>query len=188
MTDETLNNGQSKNELATMIDVLDDLTVLQKRFLHSRWLDRVSWMEEKASSSQRRYFALRLTAIIGAVIVPALLGLKFSGNFFPAPVFWLTFLASLLVAVSVAVEELFHYGESWRHYRRILELLKSEGWQFFQLAGTYRDYRNHGEAYQDFAAKVEDLSRQAIDTFITQTSKEKLESLRDSGARGFSVE
>jgi hypothetical protein len=43
----------------------------------------------------------------------------------------------LLVATSAAIEEFFHFGERWRHYRRSVELLKAEGWKFFELAGVY---------------------------------------------------
>jgi hypothetical protein len=174
MQDETSDRVQLDRELATMIDVLDELTVLQKRFLYSRWLDQVTWMEARAKTAQTRYYALRLVAIVGGVFVPALVGLKL-GNSGTAPnwLFWTTFFLSLLVAVSVAVEEFFHYGERWRHYRRIVEMLKSEGWQFFQLAGSYQKHENHGEAYSVFAARVEEILHQDIEMFMTQLAQEK---------------
>jgi hypothetical protein len=51
---------------------------------------------------------------------------------------WITVGLSLLVALSAAVEQFFNYGERWRHYRRMAELLKIEGWEFFHLSGHYR--------------------------------------------------
>lgn len=175
MTEQTSSDNVNENELSTMIDVLDDLTVLQKRFLYSRWLDQVRWIEGRAKSAQTRYYALRLLAIVGGVLVPALVGLKVDGSPASIWIFRFTFLLSLMVAVSVAVEEFFHYGERWRHYRRIVEMLKSEGWQFFQLAGLYRDHGNHGVAYTAFAARVEDILRQDIEMFITQVIREEKE-------------
>jgi hypothetical protein len=184
MQDETSGSGQLDRELATMIDVLDELTVLQKRFLHSRWLDQVAWMEARAKTAQTRYYALRLVAIVGGVFVPALVGLKL-GNSGSSPnwIFWITFFLSLLVAVCVAVEEFFHYGERWRHYRRIVEMLKSEGWQFFQLAGSYQKHENHDEAYSVFAARVEEILHQDIEMFMTQVAQEKKEQAKGDGAR-----
>jgi len=94
-------------------------------------------MEKKAVSAQKRYYLLRLTAIVGGVTLPALVSLNISGESVSAYLCWLTFCISLLVAISVAVEGFFNYGERWRHYRRTVEDLKREGWQFFQLSGPY---------------------------------------------------
>jgi hypothetical protein len=66
-----------KQDLGGLIEALD-LSELQKHLLRSRWLDQVLWMEGKACTCQRRYYALRLVAIIGGVIVPALVSLKIS--------------------------------------------------------------------------------------------------------------
>jgi hypothetical protein len=175
LSERTSSNGQQEHELSTMIDVLDELTVLQKRFLYSRWLDQVTWMEAKAKSAQTYYYALRLVAIVGGVFVPALVGLKIGESPGSIWIFRFTFLLSLMVAVSIAVEEFFHYGERWRHYRRIVEMLKSEGWQFFQLAGAYQNHKDHGEAYSSFAAKVEEILRHDVEMFVTQVVREKKE-------------
>jgi hypothetical protein len=172
MTEEIPEKGRMKQELATMIDVLDDLSVLQKRFLHSRWLDQVVCMEGKGRFSQRCYFALRVMAIVGGVIVPALVALKFR----EAPsigIFAFTFTISLLVAISVTMEEFFRFGERWRYYRRTVELLKSEGWQFFQLAGAYQYYNTHSEVYTAFAARVEEILHRDMDALITQVKEKK---------------
>jgi hypothetical protein len=173
LSDNISENGQEKEALATMIDVLDDLSVLQKRFLHSRWLDQLLWMDAKAKKCQTYYYALRLVAIVGGVIVPALVGLRLEDGPLAVWKFRFTLLLSLLVAICVAVEEFFHYGERWRHYRRIVETLKSEGWQFFQLAGAYGKYPRHSEAYTHFAAGVEDIMRQDVEMFLTQVTQEK---------------
>jgi len=79
-----------------------------------------------------------------------------------------------VVALSAAVEEFFHYGERWRHYRRTVEALKSEGWQFFQLSGSYANL-THVQAYPAFATRVEQLSQEEVETYMTQVAKEKKE-------------
>ena len=162
-----------KQDLGSLIDALE-LTELQKHFLHSRWLDQVLWMEGKSGHAQKRYYLLRLTAIVGGVTVPALVSLNLSSTGVMVYVRWATFVISLLVAISVAVEEFFHYGERWRHYRSSVERLKIEGWEFFQLSGEYRDL-NHGEAYPVFAAKVEDILRHEVDVYIAEVVREKKE-------------
>jgi hypothetical protein len=162
-----------KQDLGSLIDALQ-LSELQKHFLHSRWLDQVLWMEGKADHAQKRYYVLRLTAIVGGVTVPALVSLNLGNTGVMAYIRWATFIISLLVAVSVAVEEFFHYGERWRHYRSSVERLKIEGWEYFQLSGEYRDLR-HAEAYPVFAEKVENILRHEVDVYISEVVREKKE-------------
>jgi len=171
--------GFLKQDLGGLIESLQ-LSDLQKHLLRSRWLDQVLWMEGKAGSAQKCYYALRLIAIVGGVIVPALVGLKIGEQGVCPWIQWTTFFLSLIVAISVAVEEFFHYGERWRHYRRTVECLKIEGWQFFQLAGPYQQFGTHSQAFPDFAAQVEKICRQEVDVFITEVSKEKKEKKEDT--------
>ena len=164
---------QLEQELGEMIDALD-LSELQRHFLRSRWLDQVLWMEGRADRARDWYYRLRLTTIIGGVIIPALVSLNISGVV-ASVVGWITFGLSLVVAISAAVEEFFHYGDRWRHYRRTVEWLKTEGWQFFQLSGPYQPYESPAEAYPDFAARVEDVIQRDVEMYITQVVREKEE-------------
>lgn len=171
-----------QNDLGALIDEIKELTDVQKHSLRSRWLNQVTWMEGKAVAAQRWYYILRLTTIIGGVIVPALVTLKVGGGTvqgvtgtildtgFTA---WLTVVISLLVAISAAIDEFFHFGERWRHYRRTVELLKVEGWQYLQLGGPYRSEKSHLEAYPVFAARVEEILQHEVEVYITQVVREK---------------
>ncbi len=161
-----------KQDLVSLIDSLE-ISALKKHFLKSRWLDQVIWMAGKSDSAKKRYVAFRLTAIIGGVIVPALVSLNISSDGAMTSIRWLTFGISLLVAISVAVEEFFHYGDRWRHYRRTVECLKIEGWQFLQLSGSYKDFEDHAEAYSAFAGRVEGIQKREVDMYITEVMREK---------------
>ena len=87
---------------------------------------------------------------------------------------WLTFALSLLVALSVAVEEFFHFGERWRHYRRMSELLKAEGWQFLQLSGPYRTSGSHAAAFPLFAERVEACARTEREEYMASVVPETI--------------
>ena len=165
-------DGWLKQNIGDVIDALE-LSDLQKRFLRSRWLEQLLWQEKKAKSAQIRYYILRLVAIVGGVIVPALVGLKIGDEGTEGLVRWVTFVLGLMVAISVSVEEFFHYGERWRHYRRNAELLKMEGWQFFQLAGPYQQLERHPQAYQEFAGRVEKILGQELDVYVAQIAADK---------------
>jgi hypothetical protein len=149
-----------------MIDSLA-LEDLQKRFLHGRWLEQLLWFERRSGSHQRRYHTLRLVTIVGGVIVPALISLNLRSADVVEGLGWVTFGLSLIVATSAALESFFRYGENYRMYRRTAEALKGQGWMFFELTGPYQA-RDHHSAFPKFAAQVETLVRQDVDTFIAQ--------------------
>jgi hypothetical protein len=159
-----------KEDFDRLIESLD-LNEVQKHALRSRWLDRVLYAEHRSANARVKYFTLRLTTIVGGVIVPALVSLNLSGAV-GTSLSWLVFGVSLLIAVSAAVEEFFHYGERWRHYRRGAEWLKIEGWQFFQLSGRYRRSKTHAAAYPAFAARVEGAIHRDVQEYITEVTQE----------------
>jgi hypothetical protein len=168
MTAKTSYREFLQQELGSLIDTLD-LSDLQKRFLRSRWLDQVLWMEGRADETRIWYYRLRLATIIGGVLIPVFVSLDMSF------LRYVSIILGIVVAISAAVEEFFHYGERWRHYRRTVELLKIEGWKFFQLSGSYSRYENHREAYPVFAARVEEIIQSDVDVYITEVVKERKE-------------
>ena len=130
-----------RQEMGELIDQLD-LSDLQKQSLKRRWLDQVIWADKKADQCRRAHYRLRVTTIVGGVILPALVGLNFQlgkdneflRTWFP----YVPFVLSQVIAVSAASEEFFKYGDRWREYRQLSEDLKAEGWQFMQLSGAYQ--------------------------------------------------
>lgn len=153
------------------------LTDRQCHYLRSRWLDQILWMEGRAAYNRNWHYRLRLTAIVGGVIVPILISLN-DGQSNATKVFkYLTVSLSGMVAATTAVEEFFHYGERWYHYRRTVESLKAQGWHFFELTGPYKTYYHHPKGHQaaflSFADQVEEIIESDVDFYITQLTKEK---------------
>jgi len=142
-----------------------DLKPLQKEFLRGRWLDQLRWMVGKAISTQRWYNRLRLVTIVGGVLIPALVGLNVSGAA-SERIRWIVFGLGLMVALAASIEGFFHYSDRWPHYRRTAELLRSEGWQFFQLSGQYAGSGTHARAYPAFAAQVEVLVQGDVEGYF----------------------
>lgn len=155
-----------------------ELTDVQRKFLGSRWLDQVLWMEKKANFCRDRHYRLRLTAIILGVIVPVLIGLDFRdfGERAVKAKEYVTISLSAIVAVSAAVEEFFHYGERWYHYRRTVESLKTYGWQFSQLSGPYAKFSTHHDAFMVFANQVEEVIQRDVEVYVTQVAKSEEDS------------
>jgi hypothetical protein len=156
-----------------VLDRMDELGLsrIQRAYLQERWLGQVTYLGRAAQSAQRRYFTLRLVAILGGVTIPALVGLNV-GQDGERPVQWLTFALGLLVAAAVALEEFFRYGDRWRHYRLQAELLRGEGWAFLQLAGpSYRRFSTHADAFRLFVARAEETIRQEVGVYIAEVAR-----------------
>lgn len=154
----------------------------QRDFLKLRWLDQLIWMESKASKAQWFYYRLRLITIVGAVIVPALVALTTLDGWPGTAAQIGTWVVSLVVAVSAAVEGFFQFGQRWRNYRSTAERLKTEGWLYLQLAGPYEAEAadgSHAKLYRLFAARVEEMIQKDVDTYIAEVATEKQ---RDSGS------
>lgn len=165
-----------RQEISSMVDQLD-LPELHKQAIRSRWLDQVLWMDQKADQCRRWHYRLRLTTIVGGVILPALVGLTFQVQNNPSLKNWLPIAAfglSQVIAVSAAMEEFCRFGDRWRQYRQTVESLKTEGWQFLQTSGAYAQNETHLMGYPLFAARVESIITDDVKTYITEMVKHKV--------------
>lgn len=154
------------HHLYALIEELS-LDPLHVKFLRYRWLAYVTWLDRQARRSYILHRFLRTLIVIGGVLTPALVSLNL-GEDTRTTIMWPTFAVGVVVAVSVALDELFQFGDNWTHYRRIAEMLKSEGWRFFQRSEPYRRYSSHQEAFPRFADRVEAIVQQEVDTYFSR--------------------
>jgi hypothetical protein len=162
--------GERDQQLLRAIDSLT-LSPIQRAYLHERWLGQMRYLGQSARRAQRRFYALRMVAILGGVGIPALIGLNFDNNYAEL-VQWLAFTLGLLVAGAVALEEFFRFGERWRHFRQQSERLRGEGWSFLQRASEgYQRYDSFAEAFRFFVEQVEGIIRQEVGIYITEISR-----------------
>jgi hypothetical protein len=166
-----------QQEFGGLIDEFQ-LDERQKRFMRARWLDQIVWFEEKAKQTQRRYYLLRLLAIVGGLTVPALVSLNARRTDISSGVAWTTFALSLAVGIAIAVDGFFNYGGRWRQYRRTSEQLKSLGWQFFELTGAYNDYPSHAAAFGAFAGAVEVTIGEDVQIYFAKVMPEQQQSAK----------
>ena len=80
-----------------------------------------------------------------------------------------------VTAISAGLESLFGFGDIWREKRAAAELIKIEGFRFFQLTGDYNQAgKSHADLYPTFAARVEDMiEREIRDYIVTVKPKEE---------------
>ena len=181
-TETAAEAGATTREGLLRVIQLLDMSEDKKEWMRDRWLDQVHWFDRRARDANRRYSALRVIAITGGVLVPALVSL----NPPDTSTLWVwdwvkpaAFVVSLMVAASVGLDGFFHYGERWRHFRRTAELLKTEGWLFIEGGGRYKQHQHradfHERFFSLFATKVEDLVRRDVEVYLTRIVQEKPE-------------
>jgi Protein of unknown function (DUF4231) len=160
-----------KQKFGDMIDGLK-LESLQKEYLKSRWLDQILWMEGRATQMRNWHRRLRLTTILASAAIPILVASNFNENKDWDK--WIklgTIGIGAIVTVSATIEEFYQYGDRWYSYRRSAELLKTQGWQFLQLSGSYRTYKTHTEALPIFTDQVETIIQRDVEVFTTEALK-----------------
>ncbi|MGA7932741.1 MAG: DUF4231 domain-containing protein, partial [Kovacikia sp.] len=175
-------NDYLRDEMGGLIEQLQ-LPALYKQSLKNRWLDQVVWADKKATQCRRRHYQLRLTTIIGGVILPALVGINFDvgkdnpylRGWFP----YLPFALSQIIAVSAAIEEFCRFGDRWRDYRRMAEDLKAEGWQYLQSSGPYASSKTHAHGYPLFAGRVESIIKNDVQNYISDLLKQQAKQNED---------
>jgi Protein of unknown function (DUF4231) len=79
----------------------------------------------------------------------------------------ITVVLGVVVAATTTIEHFLSSGQRWRHYRGSVELMKSEGWLYLQLAGPYANHPTLEAAFPDFVTRVEALMRDEVREYVS---------------------
>ena len=145
--------------------IIDDIELeksYDKSILKFRFLDEISYYEQKRDHTRKYYNAFRFIVTTGSILLPAILSMgqmdptKLPKNFDNVS-YWSSWFISLTVTVCNGFVQLFSLDKNYYTYSIIVEQLKTEGWQYFQLAGKYEDDETHQEAYKPFCKSIEKI-------------------------------
>jgi len=140
-----------------------DNEIIKNRFLYE-----VMLYEYKRDSINKYYNGLRFVMTIGSILLPAILSIgqmdptKLPKNF-EAITYWTSWSLSLTITACNGFLQLFSLDKNYIAYSLVVEQLKTEGWQYFQLSGKYENAQNHGQAFKQFCRSVEGVKRKQIE-------------------------
>ena len=140
-----------------------DNEIIKNRFLYE-----VMHYEYKRDSINKYYNGLRFVMTIGSILLPAILSIgqmdptKLPRNF-EAITYWTSWSLSLTITACNGFLQLFSLDKNYIAYSLVVEQLKTEGWQYFQLSGKYENAQNHGQAFKQFCKSVEGVKRKQIE-------------------------
>jgi len=152
-------------------EIVDDLELekkYDKSIIKHRFLDEISYYEEKRDHTKKYYNIFRFIVTTGSILLPAILSMgqmdptKLPKNF-DMITYWASWTISLSVTASNGFLQLFSLDKNYFSYSMVVEQLKTEGWQFFGLSGKYEDYPSHQEAYRNFSKSVESIKRKQVE-------------------------
>ena len=144
-------------------DSPNDNEIIKNRFLYE-----VMHYEYKRDSINKYYNGLRFVMTIGSILLPAILSIgqmdpaKLPRNF-DSITYWTSWSLSLTITACNGFLQLFSLDKNYIAYSLVVEQLKTEGWQYFQLSGKYENAQNHGQAFKQFCKSVEGVKRKQIE-------------------------
>jgi len=176
-----------------IVDELDLENTYDKSIIKFRFLEEISFYEEKRDNTKKYYNAFRFIVTTGSIILPAILSM---GQMDPAKLpknfdmisYWASWTISLMVTGSNGFLQLFSLDKNYFAYSMVVEQLKTEGWQFFGLSGKYEDYPSHQEAYKVFSKSVESIKRKQVEQEFSNGNSEKKKKFDFQGERKKFVE
>lgn len=136
--------------------------------IRNRFLYEVTQYEHKRDSVQKYYNGLRFVMTIGSILLPAILSI---GQMDPAKLpknfdiitYWASWSLSLTITACNGFLQLFSLDKNYLGYSLVVEQLKTEGWQYFQLSGKYENAKTHEQSFKQFCKSIESIKRKQIE-------------------------
>ena len=131
--------GEENTQIITLIKKLEGLTPVQRGAL----IIRYKGVEESLRSRAHKYAFFfhigRFTVTVGSLLVPALISIQNSGIVNETYVYWSAWVISLLVSICNGLISLIKVDKKYYFLYCVLEMLRTETWQYLALSGRYSD-------------------------------------------------
>ncbi|QBD76156.1 DUF4231 domain-containing protein [Ktedonosporobacter rubrisoli] len=144
---------------------MQPLTNNAEQYLKGRWQQQYDYYSQQAIYNKRWHQSLLLFSTIGALVVPVLLNIADIPKLVPT-------ILSMLVSIALALEGVYHYGDSWRLFRQALEALKEERALYEAGAAAYMDPQ---KAFPLFVERCEDIMQIEGKGYFERHKLKKLE-------------
>ena len=154
-----------------MENLIDGLSLENKTYndiIKLRYLEEIDYYQKKRDKTKYYYNFFRFSVTTGSILLPAILSI---GQMDPAKLpknfdqisYWATWIISLLVTMSNGFLQLFSLDKNYLGYSLVVEQLKTEGWQYFQLSGKYENAKTHEQSFKQFCKSIESIKRKQIE-------------------------
>jgi len=157
--------------LAAVLEPLD-LSEERRAALLGRYLAYANWLDHAARRAQRTHYALRTTALVGGILLPAVAGLDAATG--GAAWRWVTAGIGVVVGATAALDGFLSARGRWLHYRSAAEALQAELWHYALLHGKrYETAATHAAAFPALATACEQLIAAEVAGYLADATQEK---------------
>ncbi|MFT3850956.1 MAG: DUF4231 domain-containing protein [Propionivibrio sp.] len=118
-------------------------------YIEQRTTQYQAWYDRKAVAAKALYLRMRTAIVLGGVVVPVIVNSGLPGKDIAASV------VSLVVAVCVALESVYHFREQWKNYRSTEQFLGRERVLFLTGEGGYKEFTSARAAFIHFVERCE---------------------------------
>ena len=153
-----------------------DLPDTYKLFLKYRYLEELDNFRKESKNTKIFANLFKFIIAFGTLVTPLILSVQNLDESLRDIIYWTVLGISALTTICNIISEVFQFREHYFMYRMALETLRAEGWEYFQLTGTYKNFENHSEAYETFAGQVEKVQKKTMQQFfklMKSTRKER---------------
>ena len=139
-------------------------------YLVNRYEDQINWYRAKASTNKRRYQIFQWCVIVLAAVVPVLVTASpQAATEANSTIWWVTVVASVLLAIGTAGIKAFKFQENWINYRSTAERLLQEKYFYDGGISGYGETDNKESL---FVKRVEEIiSGESTQWVTAQSSK-----------------
>ena len=166
-----------QDNLDDIFEQLSDLTPLQRHTIKERYRFLMSEYRARCRLYSVLFYLFRTTVTVGSLAVPALLSIQNNPSS-SAVVYWFTWAISLAVTTANGVIMLFKLDKQFFKMHATVERLRSETWQYIQLAGRYSGHYGHPHRpthknqYVYYCSQLEKINMKRVDDEYLKTGEE----------------
>jgi hypothetical protein len=163
-----------QDDMDGMFDKLEDLTDHQRASIKHRYRFLMNEYRQRAFYYSIIFYLLRTTMTVGSLAVPALLSLQTDTS----DLYWFTWGLSLAVTTANGITTLFKVETRYLTLHTTMENLRTETWQYLELAGRYSGHHGHEKPtyknqYVYYCSRIEKIRmKQVGEEFVKHTDTE----------------
>jgi hypothetical protein len=158
-------NGRKYSDTVSSVLEMIELDEVYKECFKKRFINEVVYYEKTSTLITWIYNTFLIISTIGGLSVPILLSLYNGNDSSQRTIYNLTLGIASTVTISNGIIKAFRLDSKFLFFMITFDKLKSEGWQYLQLTGKYKDYMDYNEAYEHFSNEVEQLQRKQHDQY-----------------------
>jgi hypothetical protein len=164
-----------------IFDELAGLTTIQRHMIKERYRFLMSDYRHRCRLYSALFYIFRLTMTVGSLAVPALLTIQNTPGASVA-MYWVTWVISLAVTTSNGIMLLFKIDKRFFMMHATIERLRSETWQFVELAGRYSGHYTHpippthANQFVYYCTQLEKINMKRVDEEYIKTGEENVNS------------